>query len=632
MRLLAPVNVVAVVVAVVAAAAAAAPAAAAAKGRKLAEDLKKQGDAAAAVGDAAKALAAYEQAITADPTYLPTYDAAAPLWFEARQFDVAIARLGAALAGDPRYAMGWYNLAFAHRKKGEHAPAIAAYQKFIELRPAEPDPYFGMGLTYKAMGEREKARAAFTKYVELEKRADKQRFVDKANAELVELGGPVGGGAGKAAPAAAPAAPAEPAGKPAAPVARPADASSPRARAEAARREGDKGRDAGDAKAAEKGYRAAIAADPTWAAPHNELGTLLFEQGRAGDAVAAFERAVALDARLELAWYNLAHARRKLGRHQDAVVAYRKYIELAPGNPDPFYGLGQSLLALGDKPAARAAFARYVELEKRPSEQKWIDKAKQEVAKLDAGQAPGAPAPPAPAAPAPAPVAVAPAPVAPAAPAGPRTPGVMTPMPAPSPAQLAEARRWIDKGDAAFAAHEYEQSVTHYRGAVAVDPTNVVARYRLGVTLAAQGDLAAALVAWEGVLLVDASHEQARRNIELARTKLARSDRKPATDEVLALQRARTLVDDGRWASAIALLDGLLAEPLHAQNAAALALRAEARLGGGDAAGAIVDWLGVLAVDPRFARAYRGLADSYAALGDAARAAYFRGLGTSLAN
>jgi len=104
----------------------------------------------------------------------------------------------------------------------------------------------------------------------------------------------------------------------------------------------------------------------------------------------------------------------------------------------------------------------------------------------------------------------------------------------------------------------------------------------------------------------------------------------PPVDDSTAMSKARTLVDDGRWASAVALLDTLVATPAHAQDTQALSLRAEARLGGGDAAGAVVDWLAVLALDPRFARAYRGLADAYGLLGDAPRADYFRHLGTSL--
>jgi tetratricopeptide (TPR) repeat protein len=206
-----------------------------------------------------------------------------------------------------------------------------------------------------------------------------------------------------------------------------------------------------------------------------------------------------------------------------------------------------------------------------------------------------------------------------------RQPGLITALPTPSPAQVAESRRYREQGDAAFAARKYDAALAAYRGAIAADPTNVDARYHLGVTLAARGELPAAIAAWEGVLLLDASHERARENIERARRKLPPAAA-AAADDAATLTRARQLVDDGRWASALALLDGALADPRHADDPALLSLRAEARLGTGDASGAIVDWLSVLAIDPRATRAYRGLADAYAVLGDSERAEYYRSL------
>jgi tetratricopeptide (TPR) repeat protein len=215
----------------------------------------------------------------------------------------------------------------------------------------------------------------------------------------------------------------------------------------------------------------------------------------------------------------------------------------------------------------------------------------------------------------------------------PRTPGTMTPMPSPTPAQLAEARRWLGKGDAAFHARRYDEAIAAYRGAIAANPAGIDARYHLGVALAARGELPGAIAAWEGVLLIDGAHEAARRNIEAARRKHPSGTpaTPPPTDDTASFARAKALVDDGRWASATALLDSLLATPARTHDPATLSLRAEARLGAGDAAGAIVDWLAVLALDPRFARAYRGLADAYGLLGDAPRADYFRHLGTALA-
>lgn len=552
--------------------------------RKLAETKKQAGDALAAEGKAEEALAAYEAAMDADASYQPAYDAAAPLWFRAAKYDVAIRRLGIAVARRPKYAMGWYNLAFAYRKTQDYPKAVEAYQKFIELRPKEPDPYFGLGMTFKAMGEVEQARTAFAKYIELEKRPEKQKFVDQARAELAVLDGAVPGE-----------------------VPPPAPAGTPREVATRHKQDGDVKRDAGDLAGAEVAYRAAIEADPTYGPAHKELGAILFLQKRNDEAIPAFREAVKLDANDDAAWYDLAHALRKSGSHAEAVDAYKAYITLKPHNPDPYYGLGHSLRALGDREGARAAFAKYIELEKRETEQRWVEKARQEIAAIEAEEASSASASQ--------PTAEGGVPAS--------APSVAVAMPTPTREQAAEARAYVERGDQSFAGKQYEEAGGSYRAAIALDPTNAEARYRLGVALAAHGDLAAAMVAWEGVLLVAPTHERARRNIELARERTARSDKRALVDEAAVLTRARALIEEGRHASALAMLDTLLADPLHAQLVEALMLRAEARLGAGDADGAIVDWLSVVALDPRGARAYRGLGEAYVALGDIARGRYF---------
>jgi tetratricopeptide (TPR) repeat protein len=198
----------------------------------------------------------------------------------------------------------------------------------------------------------------------------------------------------------------------------------------------------------------------------------------------------------------------------------------------------------------------------------------------------------------------------------------MTPFAAPTAEQAASAKKFRAQGDAAFAAKKYTESVGDYRGAVAADPSDAENRYRLGVALAATGDLSGAIAAWEGVLLVSPKHEKARRNIELARKRLAKAD-KQSIDDVAMLQKARQLIADGRFESAAVVLDRVLADKLHEDDVDALALRAEARLGQGDAQGAVVDWLRVLALDARHPGAFAGLGKAYAALGDLPRATYY---------
>jgi hypothetical protein len=166
-------------------------------------------------------------------------------------------------------------------------------------------------------------------------------------------------------------------------------------------------------------------------------------------------------------------------------------------------------------------------------------------------------------------------------------------------------------GDAAFAARRYREAVRAYERAAAGDVDDVEARYRLGVARAAAGDLLGAARAWEAVLVLDPAHERARRNLELARRK--GTSVAPGGGE---LRRAAELLESDRAASAQLLLDRYLggrAVPV----LEALALRAEARLATGDAAGSLRDARALLASEApaRRARAYRLIAAAHRARG-----------------
>jgi tetratricopeptide (TPR) repeat protein len=75
---------------------------------------------------------------------------------------------------------------------------------------------------------------------------------------------------------------------------------------------------AGDAVAAEGLYRQAVAAHPTDAARHADLGGCLFFQARYGDARAAYRRALELDSRSADALYGLGCVGYKEGGYQEA--------------------------------------------------------------------------------------------------------------------------------------------------------------------------------------------------------------------------------------------------------------------------------------------------------------------------
>jgi tetratricopeptide (TPR) repeat protein len=310
------------------------------------------------------------QAIEQSPDDARAYDAYAQAALKARRWDDAIRKLKVAVARIPNYPEGYYKLAYAYRQKKEWADAADYYQRYITLNPYRTDTYYGLGAALEGVGDKKGAIAAFDKYVTVEKAPEKQRFVESARAELAKLEG-----------ASPPAATAPPAATTPAPV----DAATLRAQAEELRK-ANKLPEAADA------YKRAIAADRSNLELYNELGNIYFALKQYGDAAGAFADATRRDPGYALGWYNVAHALRKADRPREAADAYQKYIRLKPDDPDPYYGLGQTLKMLGDGPGAIAAFKKYIGMEKRPDEQKWVDKARAELQALEAMQA--APAPP----------------------------------------------------------------------------------------------------------------------------------------------------------------------------------------------------------------------------------------------
>ena len=320
-------------------------------------------------------LDALAQAIDRSPDDSRTYDVYATAALKQKRWDDAIHKLKIAVARIPDYSEGFYKLAYAYRQKKEWADAADYYRRYVVLNPSRSDTYYGLGSALEGMGDKRGAIAAFDKYVAIEKAPEKQRFVDSAKAELVKMD-----------PSRAPPPPVVVAPPPVVATPPVADAASLRAQAEELRR-ANKLADAATA------YKRAIAADRGNLDLYNDLGNVYFALKQYSDAANAFADATKRDPNYALGWYNLAHALRK-GEHPLAAAdAYRQYIRLKPDDPDPYYGLGQTLKMMGDAPGAIIAFKKYIGMEKRPEEQKWVEKAAIELQALEAQQQKAAAAP-----------------------------------------------------------------------------------------------------------------------------------------------------------------------------------------------------------------------------------------------
>src|SRR5262249_43538366 len=80
------------------------------------------------------------------------------------------------------------------------------------------------------------------------------------------------------------------------------------------------------------------------AVTENNLGAALFDEKRADEAVAHYERAIAIRADYAPAHNNLGVALAARGRTSDAITAYRTAASLQPDYPDPAYNAGNALL------------------------------------------------------------------------------------------------------------------------------------------------------------------------------------------------------------------------------------------------------------------------------------------------
>jgi predicted Zn-dependent protease len=272
---------------------------------------------------------------------------------------------------EPDFAPAWYALGAARRRAGQCEQAVPAYRRYAQMLPDEPEPYYGLGLCLHEGGQNASAAQALRRYVELEKRPSSQKWVEHARGVIDEMGngGDEPGKTAAPAPVVAPAT-AHASGTP---------ASSPAAAMYTAAQQL---RDTGHIEEAIAKFKQVITTDPTHMTARAALGELLLKIRRDEEAINVFQSAVAKSPEYPLAWYELAFALRVRGRMPDAVDAYQHYIKLRPSDPDPYYGLARALQKLGKKDAALKAYQTYISMEKRPTEQKWIDLAQNEVHSL----------------------------------------------------------------------------------------------------------------------------------------------------------------------------------------------------------------------------------------------------------
>jgi len=218
------------------------------------------------------------------------------------RFADAAAELETAVRFEPRFAYGWYLLASASRRAGDPDRAAFAYRRYAELRPTDPDPYFGLGLSLASVGDRAGARAALTRFLEADHRPSSASYIDEARRRIAALEHDEGK-AGQVS----------------------ADRNGQAAALLATRKFSE----------AAEFLRGSIALAPADAGAWYKLGFALRQAGQPEEAAKAYRRSITLRPDDADAYYGLGQVLVAAQRPQEALVSFRTYVRAAKDKGDP---------------------------------------------------------------------------------------------------------------------------------------------------------------------------------------------------------------------------------------------------------------------------------------------------------
>ncbi len=115
---------------------------------------------------------------------------------------------------------------------------------------------------------------------------------------------------------------------------------------------------AGEREAARRQLERVLAQDPGILDAHQMLGSIAAQEERWDEALAAFQRALALDPEHKASLFGLANAYRRLGRHDEALLGFERLLALAPQDSKAALAAADLLAAKGEREGAIAVLER----------------------------------------------------------------------------------------------------------------------------------------------------------------------------------------------------------------------------------------------------------------------------------
>ncbi|MBE9066530.1 tetratricopeptide repeat protein [Leptolyngbya cf. ectocarpi LEGE 11479] len=110
-------------------------------------------------------------------------------------------------------------------------------------------------------------------------------------------------------------------------------------------------------------YQKAIALDPDYATAYNNLGTTYSELKQYDDAIASYQKAIALDPDYAKAYSNLGTTYSDLKQYDDAIASYQKAITLDPDDATAYNNLGNTYSDLKQYDDAIASYQKAIALD-----------------------------------------------------------------------------------------------------------------------------------------------------------------------------------------------------------------------------------------------------------------------------